>query len=130
MVVVAFTLLPLVFMMFYTILDSYITALILTFSIYLLFSIFLFGWLKKQQDLYDIIADEKTLYIKKHGTFTWDQISGFDTFKEIPLLQKTPSRYLRIYLKDGTQIKLNTDYFDIEYKELERNLRTLKNSHS
>jgi hypothetical protein len=117
--------LPVVFGVF-SLSFNYLIGFIITCAIYTCFVFVYFKVYSKSEEEYAISADSETITFIKFGTYYWDQIDKIDWFKDRSLIVTTyKDWYLRIYLKDGTQLNIKTNNFDTFGEELAYKLSQL-----
>ena len=89
--------------------------------------VFILKYIKSQEDVYAIVADETEITFIKKGTYKWVEI---ESVKSISIYSRYKSKLLLITLKNGNSFKINATNFDYTNDDLEmicKNLGKLEN---
>jgi hypothetical protein len=105
--------------------------LIVVFLISLIVGIlFLAIYLKRKENFYEIIADSNSIVIRNSMHLNWLEVEKIETFSESGMSFSKNRKYLKIVLKDDSQIVLNASNYDIWYKDLKKELELLKETNN
>lgn len=83
-------------------------------------------FLKKNENVYELIADHSSITLKNSKKIPWTDIDKIEAFSENPMLSRMRKRYLRLVLKNGERIILDASDYDIWYEDLKNDLMLLK----
>ena len=127
-IIVPFCIFPLIFLGIAGAFNlSYLVALIIMIFLFTIFMVFILKYIKSQEDVYAIVADETEITFIKKGTYKWVEI---ESVKSISIYSRYKSKLLLITLKNGNSFKINATNFDYTNDDLEmicKNLGKLEN---
>jgi len=125
-IIIPFSLFPLVFIGIAALFNlNYLLAFFIMIFLYIVYMILLLKVLKKQEDIYAILADEESITLKDLGTFKWNEVDKLESIDDNPLFTKHPQYYLNIILKSGKNLKINVTNYDYNFRELRNILLSL-----
>ncbi|MES2382172.1 MAG: hypothetical protein V4538_14090 [Bacteroidota bacterium] len=118
---------PLIFMTFSVLLNlSYLLTALITLTVLGIAFTFFVRHIKKNEDVYELIADNTSISIKKSKTFGWHDIEKIETFSRRPIGHRMAKKYIKLVLKDGEIIVLDASNYDIWYEDLKEELLSLR----
>lgn len=124
-------LIPLVYLFLFINFKLNYLFLIVVFLISLIVGIlFLAIYLKRKENFYEIIADSNSIVIRNSMHLNWLEVEKIETFSESGMSFSKNRKYLKIILKDDSQIVLNASNYDIWYKDLKKELELLKETNN
>lgn len=124
-------LIPLVYLFLFINFKLNYLFLIVVFLISLVVGIlFLAIYLKRKENFYEIIADSNSIVIRNSMHLNWLEVEKIETFSESGMSFSKNRKYLKIILKDDSQIVLNASNYDIWYKDLKKELELLKETNN
>ncbi len=124
-------LIPLVYLFLFINFKLNYLFLIVVFLISLVVGIlFLAIYLKRKENFYEIIADSNSIVIRNSMHLNWLEVEKIETFSESGMSFSKNRKYLKIVLKDDSQIVLNASKYDIWYKDLKKELELLKETNN
>ncbi len=118
---------PIIFIALSALLNQrYLLTSLITLTVFGIAFVFIIRHLKKNENVYELIADNNSISIHNVKTYNWQDVDKIETFSRIPFGQTMPKYYLKLILKDGKQLVLDASNYDIWYEDLKKELLSLK----
>jgi len=126
LIIIPFCLFPLVFIALSLGFDlSYLLSFLILFVGYTAYMIFIIKLLKKEEEIYAIVANKEEVTFLKSGTFKWEEIIAVKAIDDNSIFTKRPQYYIDITLKNGKNLRINVTNYDYRLEELVTILKSL-----
>jgi len=107
---------------------DYLKAFIVIVIIFIIYMVFAVKFLKGQEDVYAIIADENEITIRNIGKYEWREIESIKSERtSLFSYDRNKNKFLNVILNNGKKIRINATNFDYPIEELETIFNSLGN---
>ncbi len=96
------------------------------FCLYTLYMVFILRVLRKNEEIYAIVANEAEVTFLDRGTFKWEEINTIKSIDDNTIfLQRHPHYFITVSLKNGKKFDVDVTNFDYQFEELTSILNSL-----